>query len=84
MRIIDVRPVAGGWTVRSERLGDDLVYRGGLAAEQAALRLADLLANLGIPSEIRMYLREGPLGSRFFRPVLGPIHKAPDRDGGVS
>ena len=73
MRIIDVRPLAHGWTVRSEEIDDDLVFRSGHAAEQAALRLADRLAKAGTPSEIRIRLKGGTLGGRFFSPPASPV-----------
>jgi hypothetical protein len=71
MRIIDVRPLADGWTVRCEQIGNDLVFRSGRAAERAALRLADRLAAAGVPSEIRIHLKDGTLGGRFFSPAIG-------------
>lgn len=70
MRIIDVRPLAHGWTVRSEQIDNDLVFHSGHAAEQAAMRLADRLAKAGTPSEIRIHLRDGTMGGRFFSPAL--------------
>jgi hypothetical protein len=72
MRIIDVKPLADAWTVWSEDLANDLVFRSGRAAEQAALDLADRLAKVGIASEIRIHLRDGTLGGRFFSPAVGP------------
>ncbi|HEX4711123.1 hypothetical protein [Phenylobacterium sp.] len=77
MRIIDVKPLAHGWTVRSEQIDNDLVFRSGHAAEQAALRLADRLAKAGAPSEIRIHLRDGTLGGRFFSPALDPVNGRP-------
>ena len=74
MRIIDVRALAHGWTVRSEVIDNDLVFRSGRAAEQAAVRLADRLAKAGIPTEIRMHLKDGTLGGRFFSPALNPVN----------
>jgi hypothetical protein len=73
MRIIDVRPFAHGWTVQSDEIDNELIFSSGRAAEQAALRLADRLAKAGAPSEIRIHLRDGTLGGRFFSPALDPI-----------
>jgi hypothetical protein len=72
-RIIDVKPLAQGWTVRSEQRDYDLVFRSGRAAEQAAVRLADRLAKAGIPSEIPIHLKDGARGGRFFSPVSRPV-----------
>lgn len=74
MRIIDVQPFAQGWTVRSEQIDNDLVFRSGRAAEQAAMQLADRLAKAGVSSEIRIHLKDGSLGGRFFSPALGAIN----------
>ena len=72
MRIIDVRPLGQGWTVRGEQIDNDLVFRSGRAAEQAARHLAHRLAKVGIPSEVRIHLRDGTLGGRFFTPAAPP------------
>lgn len=77
MRIIEVRPLAHGWTVRSDEIDNELIFSSGRAAEQAALRLADRLAKAGAPSEIRIHLRDGTLGGRFFSPALDPIDGHP-------
>jgi hypothetical protein len=86
MHIIDVKPLAQGWTVRSEQIDNDLVFRSGRAAEQTALNLADRLAKAGMPSEIHIHLRDGSLGGRFLSPALGAINgrssaNARDRSG---
>ena len=73
MRIIDVKPLADAWTVRSEDLANDLVFHSGRAAEQAALDFADRLAKAGISCELRIHLKDGTLGGRFIRPALGLI-----------
>lgn len=73
MRIIDVKPLAHGWTVEVEQIDNDMVFRSGRAAEQAALRLAGRLARAGVPSEIRIHLKDGALGGRFFSPAFGPV-----------
>jgi hypothetical protein len=66
---IEVQPLAHGWMVRSEAIDNELVFSSGRAAEQAALRLAERLAQVGTPSEIRVYLRDGTLGGRYFSPA---------------
>jgi hypothetical protein len=73
LRIIEVRPFADGWTVRCQEIDNDLVFRSGRAAEQAALRLAARLAKAGTPSEIRIHLKDGALGGRFFSPAPGDV-----------
>lgn len=82
MRIIDVKPLAHGWMVRSEHIDNDLIFRSGRAAEQAALDLADRLAKVGIASEIRIHLRDGSLGGRFFSAALGPSSGRPSAAAG--
>jgi hypothetical protein len=72
MRIIDVWPLGQGWTVRGEQIDNDLVFRSGRAAEQAARQLADRLAKVGMSSEVRIHLRDGTLGGRFFTPASPP------------
>ena len=82
MRIIEVKPLAHGWMVRSKDIDNELVFRSGRAAEQAALRLADRLAKAGAPSEIRIHLKDGTFGGRFFSPAQYPAdgHHTPDHD----
>ncbi|MDP3801407.1 hypothetical protein [Brevundimonas sp.] len=70
MRIIDVRPLADGWTVRSDQIENDLVFLSGRAAECAAMELANRLAKAGTPCEIHIHLRDGSLGGRFLSPAL--------------
>lgn len=77
MRIIDVTPLADGWAVQSDQFDNHLVFSSGRAAEQAALRLADRLARAGMPSEIRIHLRDGALGGCYFRPVSGARRSGP-------
>ncbi len=77
MRIIDVQPFAHGWTVRSEQIDNNLVFRSGRAAEQAAVGLADRLAKAGIPPEICVHLKDGTLGGRFLIPALESANGRP-------
>lgn len=74
---IDVKPLSYGWTVRSDPIANDLVFRSGRMAERAALRLADRLARVGMACEIRIHLKDGALGGRFFRPATGSVNGAP-------
>lgn len=82
MRIIDVWPLRQGGTVRGEQIDNDLVFRSGRTAEQAARQLADRLAKVGMPSEVRIHLRDGTLGGRFFTPASPPAEH-PQHAGGV-
>lgn len=69
MCVIDVRPFGQGWTVRGEQIDNDLVFRSGRAAEQAARHLADRLAKAGMPTKVRIHLRDGTLGGCFLPAV---------------
>jgi hypothetical protein len=73
MRSIKIRPLAQGWAVEVDQVLNDLVFRSGRAAEQAALRLAGQLAKVGVPSEIRVHLKDGAIGGRFFAPAFGRV-----------
>ncbi len=65
VNMIYVEPMADGWAVRQDLVDNHQVFSSGAKAEDAALRLAQRLANAGQPSEVRVYLRGGALGGRF-------------------
>jgi hypothetical protein len=65
METIQVEPLADGWTVRANAIANDLVFRSGSAAEDAARALAVRMAAAGEPVRLRVRLRNSELAARF-------------------
>ncbi len=84
MNLISVEPLGDGWTVRLDEFGNDMVFRRGSDAEDAAKRLGKRIAEAGHPAEIRVFVRGGVLAGRFIcepRPLAGePLYSGRDRD----
>ena len=70
MRTIEVRPLAEGWRVAVAQVVNDMVFKSGRDAEDAARRLAERLGHCGEGSEIRIFLRDGSPSVRFLSPVI--------------
>ncbi len=70
INVIYVEPMADGWAVRQDEVVNPQVFSSGAKAEDAALRLAQRLADAGQASEVQVYLRDGVLGGRFACPAL--------------
>ena len=77
MDTIVVEPLAECWTVRTDRIANDLVFRTGSLAEQAARALALRLAEAGEPVRLKLRLRDSQLAARFVcLPPLDPTDRA--------
>ncbi len=69
INVIYVEPLADGWAVRQDEVVNPQVFVSGAKAEDAAMRLAQRLADAGRSSEVIVYLRDGALGGRFTCPA---------------
>ena len=67
--LISVLPIGDGWTVRSDKLDNDLIFKAGARAEAAARALAQRLAAAGADAEVRIFLRDGALAGAFSHPA---------------
>lgn len=65
METIIVEPVAAGWAVRADRIENDLVFRSGADAEDAARALALRLAATGEPVRLRFSINGTKSPRRF-------------------
>lgn len=65
METITVEPLAEGWTVHTEGVANDLVFRSGSSAEDAARALAFRLASAGEPVRLKLKLRNSEVVARF-------------------
>jgi len=65
METIVVEPLAQGWTVRTDTVANDLVFRSGSSAEDAARALAFRLASAGSPVRLKLRLRNKEVAARF-------------------
>jgi hypothetical protein len=73
MIVVTVRPLPGGWAVHASGLAGDMVFRSGAAAELAARRLAQQIADAGDPARLVVQLKDGSEGGRFlFPPSMHP------------
>ena len=59
MSIITLVPHAAGWTMTTDTVANDLLFRSGAEAEKAAINLAERLFQAGLPCEVRIHLRNG-------------------------
>lgn len=78
MCVIAVAPAAPGWRLRVDGLANDMMFRSGREAENAARRLASRLAAGGVRSEVRIHLLDGSLAGRFVCPAewAAPLARA--------
>ncbi len=65
METIVVEPLTGGWAVRTDAVANDLVFRSGANAEDAARALAFRLAGAGEPVRLKLKLRNSQVAARF-------------------
>jgi hypothetical protein len=61
---IIVSAVEGGWKLHLTGVGGDQHFASGAAAESAACRLAQRLADTGRSAEVSIYLRDGSMSAR--------------------
>lgn len=71
MDTIDVEPITNGWMVRADAIENNLVFRSGKDAEDAARGLAIKIAGIGEPVRIRLKLKNGETAARFL--CLPPV-----------
>ena len=64
MRLLTVAPLADGWRLSVDGVCNDMVFASGRAAEAAARRLALRLSRAGMPTEVRIRLRDNSIGAR--------------------
>jgi hypothetical protein len=67
--VISVRPEGVAWVVEGAPTQDKLKFPSGGAAEVAAKAIAERLTQQGRPAEIRIHLRDGRLGAKFYCPT---------------
>ena len=68
MQVVSVMPAESGWSVKSNAIANEMLFRNGGRAERAARRLAHALAARGEFVELRIHLRDGSLAGRFVCP----------------
>ena len=71
MQTVSVSPAANGWAVRSEAIENDLLFRHGSKAEEAAKRIALAMAEAGHTTELSILLRDGSTATRLVLPAKG-------------
>lgn len=64
LRVINVTPADGGWTVSAEPFANPQAFLSGAKAEAAARKLAQQIIGRGENAEIRIHLRDGGLEVR--------------------
>ena len=73
METIVVEPLAEGWAIRAPAIANDLIFRTGSSAEDAAKALALRLAGAGEPVRLKLKLRNSDIAARFIcLPPLAP------------
>lgn len=65
VRHIRVAPLGDGWAMAEATLDNAQFFKSGSHAEAATRSLGEHLTDAGEPSEISIYLRDGPPGGRF-------------------
>lgn len=65
MQTITVKPTnTAGWMVQHEQ-AEPMLFRSGAKAESSAKRLAQSLADVGLRTEVVIYLGDGSVAGRF-------------------
>lgn len=62
---ISIDPLGEGWSVRTDTIFNEMLFLSGAAAEAAARRLGEALAEAGQAVEIQVRLRDGSLAGRY-------------------
>jgi hypothetical protein len=71
---ISIRAAQAGWSVQGDTLENGMMFLSGAEAESAARALAQRYSDVGQPTEIEVYLRDGSLAGRYVSvPELGLI-----------
>lgn len=65
MHTVRVMPTDAWWVVRSDAIDNDLMFKSGARAEEAAKRLAVALASAGDPVKLHIHSRDGTIAGRF-------------------
>ena len=70
---ISIRAAQDGWSVQGDTLENGMMFLSGAEAETAARSLAQRYSDVGQPTEIEVFLRDGSLAGRYV--------SVPDLDG---
>ena len=63
--IIRIVAAQDGWSVQGDTLENGMMLLSGAEAEQAARSLAQRYSDVGQPTEIEVFLRDGSLAGRY-------------------
>ncbi len=72
---ISIRAAQDGWSVQGDTLENGMMFLSGAEAEIAARSLAQRYSDVGQPTEIEVFLRDGNLAGRY---VSAPDLEAPN------
>jgi hypothetical protein len=70
---ISIRAAQDGWSVQGDTVENGMMFLSGADAEIAARSLAQRYSDVGQPTEIEVFLRDGSLAGRYV--------SVPDLDG---
>lgn len=71
---ISVRAAQDGWSVQGDTVENGMMFLSGAEAESAARALAQRYSDVGQPTEIKVFLRDGSLAGRYVAvPDLGEL-----------
>jgi hypothetical protein len=62
---ISIRAAQDGWSVQGDTLENGMMFLSGAEAEIAARSLAQRYSDVGQPTEIEVFLRDGSLAGRY-------------------
>jgi hypothetical protein len=62
---ISIRAAQDGWSVQGDTFENGMMFLSGAEAELAALSLAQRYSDVGQPTEIAVFLRDGSLAGRY-------------------
>ncbi len=75
--IISIKAAQDGWSVQGDTLENGMMFLSGAEAEAAARALAQRYSDVGQPTEIEVFLRDGTLAGRYVSvPELGDLLNA--------
>jgi hypothetical protein len=62
---ISIRAAQDGWSVQGDTIENGMMFLSGAEAEIAARSLAQRYSDVGQPTEIEVFLRDGSLAGRY-------------------